>query len=361
MQAALRDLTPNRNINPRPFLICQRVLHCCHQIIFGDPPEPSKSPYRSLPHSPASSTVSLNGSKPRLPILSGDRIQSSPARVKPHVQAAFVGMGTVVAAAPGMPALTELVGQWAVSQGRRAQDEQKETRDRVELDRTGGADGVLRRSKDLRRNTSEQVDSDEEDVPSPRPVQASVPRTSTPNLHFSPPSRSSPHFDLSHSPALSSSSRQKGDDPFSQDSPVEAPGRSLTPPADSSRQPSYSVPDFSTSQVHPAFRRLNHNDRPPNSDAMLATYSADSQRQLLRGHYCRSEIRFLLLLEDICNRLLVVPKPARVSALRAELTSLNHNLPADVSATVRELRLTIDMHTSLVQRRPFSRRPHRFP
>ena len=337
MQAALRDLTPNRNSNPRPFLICQRVLHRCHQIIFGDPPEPSKSPYRSLPHSPTSSTVSLNGVK-RLPAalgLEGDQIQSPPVRVKPQVQAALVGMGTISAGAPGMPALTELVGQWALTQGRRAQDERKETRDRVELDRTGGADGVLRGSRDMRRTTSEDVDSDEDvDGPLARRASAqptSAPRTSTPNLHFSPPSHSSPHFDLSHSPALSSSSRQKGEDPFSQDSPVDAPKRSMTPPADFSRHPFYSVPEFSTSQAHPAFRRLGPNDRMPSSDAMVATYSADAQRQLLRGHYCRSEIRFLLLLEDICNRLLVIPKPARVSALRAELTSLNHNLPAEVS------------------------------
>jgi phosphatidylinositol 4-kinase B len=38
----------------------------------------------------------------------------------------------------------------------------------------------------------------------------------------------------------------------------------------------------------------------------------------------------LLTLENISNRLLVVPRPARVSALRAELTALNHKLPAEV-------------------------------
>lgn len=38
----------------------------------------------------------------------------------------------------------------------------------------------------------------------------------------------------------------------------------------------------------------------------------------------------MLALENIANRLLVVPRPARVSALRAELTSLNHKLPAEV-------------------------------
>ena len=37
----------------------------------------------------------------------------------------------------------------------------------------------------------------------------------------------------------------------------------------------------------------------------------------------------------IANRLLVVPRPARVSALRAELTNLNHKLPAEVCLVSR--------------------------
>ncbi|TFY82621.1 hypothetical protein EWM64_g1386 [Hericium alpestre] len=40
-------------------------------------------------------------------------------------------------------------------------------------------------------------------------------------------------------------------------------------------------------------------------------------------------IQFVLNLESISQRLLVVPRPARVSALRAELTMLNHKLPAE--------------------------------
>lgn len=42
------------------------------------------------------------------------------------------------------------------------------------------------------------------------------------------------------------------------------------------------------------------------------------------------QVQFLLVLENISNRLLVIPRPARVSALRAELTALNHKLPAEV-------------------------------
>jgi len=55
------------------------------------------------------------------------------------------------------------------------------------------------------------------------------------------------------------------------------------------------------------------------------------------------QVQFLLTLENISNRLLIIPKPARVSALRAELTALNHMLPAEVSRCFCDLnrRLTL--------------------
>ena len=336
MQAALRDLTPTRNTNPRPFLICQRVLHRCHQIVFGDPPEPSRSPYRSLPHSPQSSTAALLATKSAAQSLrlgfqakdEGDRVYSPPTKVKPHIHAAMAGMGVVLAGVPGMPPLTDLVGGWAVTQGRKTLDEHKESRDRVELDISGGADGRIRGSKELHRKPSEESALSEEEEESRPSTQQPRPNRTSSTTRFSPPSMSSPQFDISYSPAMSSSSRQKGEDPFSQETPPEFPVRSSTPPTDHS--PFYSVPEFS-GHHHSALHRLRSADRPPTPEMILATYSPDAQRQLLRGHYCRSEIRFLLLLEDISNRLLVVPKPARVSALRAELTGLNHNLPAEVS------------------------------
>lgn len=66
------------------------------------------------------------------------------------------------------------------------------------------------------------------------------------------------------------------------------------------------------------------------ADSLLQRYDLPSQSYLLRNHYSQSEVQFLLALEDISNRLLIVPKPARVSALRADLTALNHQLPAEV-------------------------------
>jgi hypothetical protein len=55
-----------------------------------------------------------------------------------------------------------------------------------------------------------------------------------------------------------------------------------------------------------------------------------SSMSLLRSNYFRSEMQFLLALVDIATRLVIVPKEARMSALHAELTLLNHNLPAEI-------------------------------
>jgi phosphatidylinositol 4-kinase len=56
--------------------------------------------------------------------------------------------------------------------------------------------------------------------------------------------------------------------------------------------------------------------------------------RLLRQHYFRSQTAFLTALEGISNRLVVVPKPARLSALRAELALISQDLPAEVDIPV---------------------------
>ncbi|KAF2477432.1 phosphatidylinositol 4-kinase-like protein PIK1 [Lindgomyces ingoldianus] len=56
--------------------------------------------------------------------------------------------------------------------------------------------------------------------------------------------------------------------------------------------------------------------------------------RLLRSNYFRNETQFLSALEDISNRLVIVPKPARLSALRAELALIAQDLPAEVDIPV---------------------------
>lgn len=56
--------------------------------------------------------------------------------------------------------------------------------------------------------------------------------------------------------------------------------------------------------------------------------------RLLRSHYFLSQTQFLTALEGISNRLIIVPKPARISALRAELALVARDLPAEVDIPI---------------------------
>lgn len=62
----------------------------------------------------------------------------------------------------------------------------------------------------------------------------------------------------------------------------------------------------------------------------LEEYDPERRRRLLKGNYFNSELEFLLALQDISTRLIIFPREARQSTLRAELTLLNHNLPAEI-------------------------------
>ncbi|KAI9841692.1 MAG: Phosphatidylinositol 4-kinase pik1alpha (PI4-kinase)(PtdIns-4-kinase) [Thelocarpon superellum] len=66
----------------------------------------------------------------------------------------------------------------------------------------------------------------------------------------------------------------------------------------------------------------------------IATMSRAEKVSFLRLNYFRSETQFLTALEDISNRLVVVPKAARLSALRAELALIAQDLPAEVDIPV---------------------------
>ena len=60
------------------------------------------------------------------------------------------------------------------------------------------------------------------------------------------------------------------------------------------------------------------------------TWTRPQKVHMLRSHYFRSETQFLSALEGISNRLVALPKPARLSALRAELALIARDLPAEV-------------------------------
>ena len=77
-------------------------------------------------------------------------------------------------------------------------------------------------------------------------------------------------------------------------------------------------------------RRHSHTSRPLTPSAL----TEEQKVKLLRQNYFRCETQFLTALEGISNRLVTVPKPARLSALRAELALIAQDLPAEVDVPV---------------------------
>ncbi|KAI0328586.1 kinase-like protein [Cubamyces sp. BRFM 1775] len=296
MQAYLKDLAQPRS-NPVSFLICQRMLHECHEIIFGDLTGQSSNPYSSL----------------SLPA----QLRPFRRKVRPHMEPALVGIGMVLAGAPGMPQLTGIMGPVAIEQGR--VDEHGQDIKSIERN---DEEGIVRTVSI--QSTSDSIGDDEESVDSPDPnIQEHPEANDPPRKPTTMAGRTSRRQTIAAqtSPALPLHLRdirksRMSEDPFGQD---DTPSVQST----ASASPFQSTPSFPS----------RHPYRPnslPTADLLLQKYDFAAQMHLLRSHYCSSEVQFILALENICNKLLVVPKPARVSALRAELTGLNHMLPAEV-------------------------------
>ncbi|KAL0071382.1 Phosphatidylinositol 4-kinase pik1alpha (PI4-kinase)(PtdIns-4-kinase) [Marasmius tenuissimus] len=211
----------------------------------------------------------------------------------------------ILAGSPALPKLTEIMGEVAIEQGR-IEEEGTEMR-------SIGAQG-----DDFAFGTKvlvEEPSADEEndtDIDYPESVQGdeATPNPTVPLRRATVgPAQTVPTLPL-HLQNIRRS--RNSEDPLGQLD------------AEAVASPYQSSPSISTRPLIPRASSTHH------ADTLLQTYDIQSQIHLLKSHYCRSEVRFILALENIANRLLVVPRPARVSALRAELTSLNHKLPAEV-------------------------------
>ncbi|KAJ7582694.1 kinase-like domain-containing protein [Mycena floridula] len=294
MQAALKDLASmNVRHDSHSFMLCQRLLHKCHEIIFRDlPPTNISTPYSSM---------SLN-----VPF----HARFTRRKIKHHYEPVIVGIGMVLAGAPALPQLNQVMGEVAVEQGR-VEEEGAEFRS-VESSVDDLASPAMS-SADLFHE--EDTDDSEPETPAP---DMTLPRSKITSTPIPPHKRTSLVIAAQTAPALPLHLRgirrsRMSEDPLGQ----------LDEPAQSPYQSSPSVSSYSR-PAPPRSASVNL------ADVMLQNYDQPTQMHLLRSHYCRSEVQFILALESIANRLLVVPKPARVSALRAELTGLNHKLPAEV-------------------------------
>lgn len=262
MQAALQDLS-RTGTQTQSFVICQRVLHKCHEIIFGDLPPPATVPYASL----------------NIPFQS----RFTRKKVRPHGEPALVGMGMILAGTPGMPQLTEVMGEVAIEQGR-IQDEGQEPQRLAsqEDDTVRGVSSVPSTEEEDEDDNDQDDDSAEDaesaEAPKPRPSRRATfddTTPETPPLHRKTISaaRTSPalplHMKNIRKPRLS-------DDPLGQNDPE---------PHTKSPSPFQSSPSIPSSS-----RQATHNSMPSGADLLLQKYDLLAQNHLLRSQYCRSEV-----------------------------------------------------------------------
>lgn len=292
MQTYLTDLSTTRRDTPS-FIICQRVLLKAQNIIFSDPPLQSNAPYRSTP----THTILSRFWK---------------RKVKPRIGPALIGMSAALAGAPGLPQVASTTGRVAIEQGRVPLDEKRSPRpfQAGEEDETVGgmspSSSILLQKPDEPDPDSDEEDgtineSEEEDVNTFG--QSTMPKLNVPvNATRTPlPAPPSPE-----AAGQSSVPRRRTIGP-SRTSPSLVRSRFRSQVLDQrSSSPSASTPSLHRSMT------LGSS---PTQDDILQRIDPLVAGELLRGHYCRSEVQFLLALESISNRLLVVPKLAvRVSS-----------------------------------------------
>lgn len=260
MQAAIKDLSITTHDTPS-FIICQRVLHQCHEIIFGDLPSPTTAPYASL----------------NLPSQS----RFTRRKVKPNAEPAVVGIGLVLAGAPGMPLLTENMGRVAIEQGRAEEGNHYRSVESQDDDIVRG----LHLNQTIEDSTG---DDDQDEVESPTTDES---HHIIPDFHATRTStrpgvlaRRRTVGAAQTVPALPLHLRTIRRSRASED-PLGQLDSELTP------TPYLSSPSISSARTAPRSVALNF------ADALLERYDKDSQAQLLRSHYCRSEVAMIFFLK----------------------------------------------------------------
>lgn len=202
-------------------------------------------------------------------------------RVKPHMQPAIIGMALIIAGAPGLPLLTKVAGEMSVEQGKAADDESNLR----SLEPQGDIGFVPSPASATEANEDEDRDDDEQANGATRPrddpdkIDGRVMERESDRLLYRVLSQSqkmqeaaqtTPVLSSTDSPRISASA----DDPFGQldESPT-------------SSQPFQSSPAISNS------RKLRRSGSTSLVDAIMQSYDTPTQRHLLQGHYCRSEVR----------------------------------------------------------------------
>ncbi|GAN04749.1 phosphatidylinositol 4-kinase [Mucor ambiguus] len=281
-------------------------------------------------------------------------------KVREHALPALVGMGAMLLGI-GQPLMTKPAGRIAIAQGRR--------------NRTLSTTSLSNTATLTRRNTTEDSSTcsttssltavaangkDQLKLPLPSSTHSSYISTSQPDLPL--PHHSKNKFNpFTSSPSLEDLHRGKA---FSVGRYIKNAHHKLNRKMMMNEERKSTSSSTSLSVFDPALTALGQSSVPTNTAPLspaLSQCSADmdmvvtldeqdsdqeqqkqhqkeeqrkqkrkSRQSLLRSNYFRSEMQFVLALVDIATRLVMVPKEARMSALHAELTLLNHNLPAEI-------------------------------
>lgn len=352
LQAYISDLS----VNPTSpsFELCKRVLNKCQAIVFSEGNATTDTELAD-----ASASLSLG---------------MSTHKVRENVMPAVVGIGAMLAGI-GQPLMTRPAGDIAIAQGRRNRAFSITSSNAPLLARRNTLSGASPDTNLPRSPTSATNDSSSpislhfprdyhHDSPYQSMSQPDLPLPKRRSAHFNPFTSSPSLEDLHRGKAFSVSryirsahqklnrrirptSASSKSIPSAFDPKMTAMGHSSVPTNSAPMSPSFSQSSMSSDEITTVHKRrstttpristsLDSVENEPHSDgsdeeySTLSKLSRDHRRSLLRSNYFRSEMQFLLALTDIATRLVIVPKQARTSALNAELTLLNHNLPAEI-------------------------------
>lgn len=226
-------------------------------------------------------------------------------------------LASFVLASVGAPFLPQWAGPLAVAQARKPRpvtedmttDVEAHTPPKIKRSQTvSSTPSRPRRRRDEQRNVSATIMSDAASTTRPRSLQGvfSAQRPGSAGTGRMSPSRTSSRLDMLDPDAQVSSSSL----PLPETHSPRGNGRPATP----------------KSAGHRPIRRHTQE----RASATAASLSLEQKSRLLRQNYFRCQTQFLSALEGISSRLVVVPKAARLSALRAELALIAQDLPAEV-------------------------------
>lgn len=298
LQAYTSDLAATPNTPS--FKLCKRVFNRCQAIVFAtEAPEEYEEIYG----------------------------KNGVPKVKENAFSAIIGMGVIMASF-GQPLMTKSPGQLAIAQGRRprafsvtADIEDSATADNKQPQPTQPQPSQQPPQPDFKQLSQNQASS--HDSGRSTPAEGSMIRHDS-ETASSPKSATgesgSPHATVSGMHMTSVQTIQRHHVVSSPSLEDLRGGQAFKLKRDRFSSPRYS---HDTAPSSPVSVRFSDQDS-------LDGRSSAASLELARRSYFHSEMQFLLALIDIATRLVIVPKPARLSALRAELTLLNHNLPAEI-------------------------------